>query len=166
MIYRFDEARSALEEESRILSVCERAEQEPERRGQRGFTLVELLVVLVILGLIAGFATPQVIKFLGKAKADAARVQVERLSGVLDLYRLEVGRYPTSGEGLEALLEAPVDAANWNGPYLKKADALTDPWGLPYAYQSPGEHGDYDLYTLGADGAEGGDGEDRDVTSW
>ena len=127
---------------------------------------MELLVVLVILGLIAGFATPQVIKFLGKAKADAARVQVERLSGVLDLYRLELGRYPTSGEGLEALLEAPVDAANWNGPYLKKADALTDPWGQPYVYQSPGDHGDFDLYTLGADGAEGGDGEDRDVTSW
>ncbi len=151
------------EEESRILSVCDRAKQETERRGQRGFTLVELLVVLVILGLIAGFATPQVIKFLGKAKADAARVQVERLSGVLDLYRLELGRYPTSGEGLEALLEAPVDAANWNGPYLKKADALTDPWGQPYVYQSPGDHGDFDLYTLGADG---GDGEDRDVTSW
>ena len=153
-------------EESREPSVSEPAKKETERRGRRGFTLVELLVVLVILGLIAGFATPQVIKFLGKAKADAARVQVERLSGVLDLYRLEVGRYPTSGEGLEALLEALVDAANWNGPYLKKADALTDPWGLPYAYQSPGEHGDYDLYTLGADGAEGGDGEDRDVTSW
>ncbi len=148
------------------MSVSEPAKKETKRRGQRGFTLVELLVVLVILGLIAGFATPQVIKFLGKAKADAARVQVERLSGVLDLYRLEVGRYPTSGEGLEALLEAPVDAGNWNGPYLKKADALTDPWGQPYAYQSPGEHGDFDLYTLGADGAEGGDGVDRDVTSW
>ena len=153
-------------EESGKPTVFDRAKQETERRGQWGFTLVELLVVLVILGLIAGFATPQVIKFLGKAKADAARVQVERLSGVLDLYRLEVGRYPTSGEGLEALLEPPVDAANWNGPYLKKADALTDPWGQPYAYQSPGEHGDFDLYTLGADGTEGGDGEDGDVTSW
>lgn len=136
------------------------------RRKQRGFTLVELLVVLVILGLIAAFATPQVIKFLGGAKTDSAKIQIERLSGVLDLYRLEVGHYPGDGEGLIALVEAPSDAPNWDGPYLKKADALTDPWGRPYIYRFPGENGAYDLYSLGADGQEGGDGENRDVTSW
>ena len=137
-----------------------------KNRGQRGFTLVELLVVLVILGLIATFAAPQVLKFLGSAKSDAANIQVERLSGVLDLYRLEVGRYPTSSEGLEALMEEPPDAPDWNGPYLKKVDALTDPWRRPYVYLSPGEHGEYDLYSLGKDGAGGGDGENEDVTSW
>lgn len=136
------------------------------RRGQRGFTLVELLVVLVILGLIAAFAAPQVFKYLGGAKTSSAKIQIERLSGVLDLYRLEVGHYPGDGEGLNALVEQPADAPNWNGPYLKKADALNDPWRRPYIYRFPGEHGEYDLYSLGADGQEGGDGENRDVTSW
>ena len=135
-------------------------------RAAAGFTLVELLVVLVILGLIAAFAAPQVIKYLGSAKTDAAAIQIERLSGVLDLYRLEVGRYPSTEEGLEALVERPIDAEAWNGPYLKKADALTDPWGRPYVYRQPGEHGEFDLFTLGADGSEGGEGEDQDLTSW
>ncbi len=126
------------------------------RRGQRGFTLVELLVVLVILGLIAAFAAPRVIKYVGGAKTDAARIQIERLGGVLDLYRLEVGHYPSEDEGLEVLVGGP----------LKKADALVDPWGQPYLYRFPGEHGEYDLYSLGADGEEGGEGEDQDLTSW
>ena len=136
------------------------------RRRQAGFTLVELLVVLIILGLIAAFAAPRVIKFVGGAKTDSAKIQIERLSGVLDLYRLQVGRYPSDDVGLDALMEQPADAPNWDGPYLKKADALADPWGRPYLYRFPGEHGDYDLYTLGADGQEGGEGEDRDLTSW
>lgn len=148
------------------MSKCEHTKQKLRRYRQRGFTLVELLVVLVILGLIASIAAPRLIKFLGGAKSSAARIQVERLSGVLDLYRLEVGRYPTSDEGLAALLKAPADMANWNGPYLKKDDALSDPWGRLYLYRSPGEHGDFDLYTLGADGTDGGDGEDGDVKSW
>lgn len=142
------------------------AAQKARNTAQRGFTLVELLVVLVILGLIAAFAAPQVIKYLGRAKTDAARIQIERLSGVLDLYRLEVGGYPTSDDGLQALMEQPPDAEKWNGPYLKKANALIDPWGRPYIYQSPGEHGDFDLSTFGADGSDGGDGEDQDLTSW
>ncbi len=137
-----------------------------DRRHQAGFTLVELLVVLIILGLIAAFAAPQVIKYVGGAKSDSAKIQVERLSSVLDLYRLQVGRYPSGDEGLDALVEAPADAPNWDGPYLKKADALVDPWGRPYLYQYPGENGEYDLYTLGADGQEGGEGENRDRTSW
>lgn len=136
------------------------------RRRQAGFTLVELLVVLIILGLIAVFAAPQVIKYVGGAKTDSARIQIERLSGVLDLYRLQVGRYPSDDEGLNALMEQPADAPNWDGPYLKKADALIDPWGRPYLYRYPGEHGEYDLYTLGADGQEGGEGENQDLTSW
>ncbi len=123
-------------------------------------------MVLIILGLIAAFAAPQVIKYIGGAKSDSAKIQVERLSGVLDLYRLQVGRYPSDDEGLDAMMEQPADAPNWDGPYLKKADALVDPWGRPYLYQYPGENGEYDLYTLGADGQEGGEGENRDLTSW
>ncbi len=136
------------------------------RRREAGFTLVELLVVLIILGLIAAFAAPQVIKFVGGAKTDSARIQIERLSGVLDLYRLQVGRYPSADEGLNALMEQPADAPDWEGPYLKKADALIDPWRRPYIYRFPGEYGDYDLYSLGADGEDGGEGENRDLTSW
>jgi general secretion pathway protein G len=133
---------------------------------ERGFTLVELLVVLVILGLIAAFAAPQVIKYLGRAKTDSAAIQIERLSGILDLYRLEVGNYPSTEEGLQALVERPIDAENWNGPYIKKADALFDPWGRAYVYRRPGEYGVFDLYSLGADGSEGGEGEDQDLTNW
>jgi general secretion pathway protein G len=128
--------------------------------------LVELLVVLAILGLLVALAAPRVIKYLGTAKSDTAHIQIEKLGGVLDLYRLEVGRYPTEQEGLESLVERPPQVDAWNGPYLKNRDALTDPWGKPYVYRSPGEHGEYDLYTLGADSKEGGEGEDKDVTNW
>jgi general secretion pathway protein G len=134
--------------------------------AQAGFTLIELLVVLVILGLLAAFAAPQVLKYLGRAKTDAAKVQVQNIASILDLYRLEVGSYPSEQDGLDALLEEPADAPRWNGPYVKKRDALIDPWGRMYVYRFPGEHGAYDLYTLGADGGDGGDGEDQDVTSW
>ncbi len=135
-------------------------------RSDAGFTLIELLVVLVILGLLAAFAAPQVLKYLGSAKTDAAEAQVQNISSILDLYRLEVGSYPSETDGLEALIEAPNDAARWNGPYVKKRDALTDPWGQIYGYRMPGEHGDYDVYSLGADQTEGGEGENRDITSW
>lgn len=140
-----------------------------ERTGSgkpNGYTLVELLVVLAILGLLVALAAPRVIKYLGSAKTDTARIQIEKLGGVLDLYRLEIGRYPTEQEGLAALVERPPQSDAWNGPYLKNRESLTDPWGRPYGYRSPGEHGDYDLYTLGADGKEGGDGEDQDIASW
>ena len=135
-------------------------------RADAGFTLIELLVVLVILGLLAAFAAPQVLNYLGRAKTDAARAQVQNIASILDLYRLEVGSYPSQQDGLDALLEEPADAPRWNGPYVKRRDALTDPWGRIYVYRFPGEHGAYDLYSLGADGGEGGEGEDQDVTSW
>ncbi len=133
---------------------------------EAGFTLLELLVVLVILGLLAAFAVPQVFNYLGGAKADAARIQIRNLGTVLDLYRLDVGRYPSSAEGLTVLVERPANAPGWNGPYVKQPAMLTDPWGRAYQYRAPGRHGDYDLFTLGADNAEGGDGDDADATSW
>ncbi len=146
-------------------ALAETPKTDPRRR-ERGLTLIELLVVLLILSLIAAFAVPRVMKYLGGARSDAAAIQVERLSGILDLYRLDMGRYPGTDDGLRALVEAPVEAGRWNGPYLKKENSLIDPWGEPYEYRAPGDHGEYDLFTLGADGRDGGDGEDADVTSW
>jgi general secretion pathway protein G len=134
--------------------------------AMRGFTLIELLVVLVILGLLAGLVGPQVLKHLGKANTDTARLQIENLSTTLDAYRLEVGRYPTTAEGLQALVQAPPGATRWNGPYLKKSTIPKDPWGNDYQYRAPGQHGPVDLYSLGADNAEGGEGENQDVVSW
>lgn len=135
--------------------------------GAAGFTLLEVLVVLVILGLVAAvFAGPRIFQYLGTAKTKAAEVQVERIGSALDLYRLEIGRYPTDSEGLEALVVEPAGVNAWNGPYLRKEQAIMDPWGRQFEYRSPGEHGDYDLYTLGADNAEGGEGENSDITSW
>jgi general secretion pathway protein G len=132
----------------------------------RGFTLIELLVVLVILGLLASLVGPRVMKYVGGAKSDTARLQIEDFGAALDLYHLEVGRYPSTSEGLRALVEAPAGASRWNGPYLKKNEVPADPWGNAYHYRSPGEHGAYDIVSLGADNAEGGDGEAQDVTSW
>lgn len=141
-------------------------EGEDPARAVRGFTLLELLVVLAILALIATFAGPQVIKYLGRAKTDAARVQIGNLSSALDLYRLETGHYPSAEQGLQALLEQPSGAENWNGPYLQKRAAVNDPWGVAYQYRIPGENNDFDVFTLGADKQEGGEGEDQDIGSW
>lgn len=135
----------------------------PSRREMRAFTLIELLAVIAILGLIAAFATPQVLKWMSGARADAARVQIEALGASIDLYRLEVGSYPPT---LEALVEKPPGVDKWDGPYLKKRTIPKDPWGNDYVYRYPGEHGDYDLLSLGADNSEGGEGEQRDIVSW
>lgn len=136
------------------------------KNGRGGFTLIELLVVLMILGLLAGLVGPRVLKQLGGAKTDTAELQIAELSSGLDLFYLEVGRYPTTEEGLQALVEAPPAATGWNGPYLKKNDLPPDPWGREYRYRYPGEHGEFDLYSLGRDNTDGGDGEDADVVSW
>jgi general secretion pathway protein G len=133
------------------------------KKAECGFTLIELLVVLVILGLLGSIVGPQVMKYLGGAKSDTAKAQVEQLATSLDTYKIEVGRYPNSSEGLKALVEAPSGATNWNGPYLKKKQVPKDPWGNEYQYRSPGESGDFDLFTLGADNAQGGQGENKDI---
>jgi general secretion pathway protein G len=134
-------------------------------KRQPGFTLIELLVVLVILGLLAGVVGPQILKYLSKAKTDTARVQIEELGTGLDLFYLAEGRYPNSQEGLMALVSNPGNGP-WSGPYMKKRLVPKDPWGREYRYRAPGEHGPYDLLTLGADDAEGGEGDNQDVVSW
>ena len=137
-----------------------------ERRSIRGFTLLELLVVLVILGLLAGLVGPQVMKHVGSSKTKTAQLQIEELVTALDVYRLEVGGYPTSNEGLQVLVQKPASAEKWNGPYLRKSVVPKDPWGQEYHYRFPGQNASYDLYSLGADNREGGDGENTDVVSW
>ena len=136
------------------------------RRRPTGFTLLEILVVLVILGLMASLVGPQLFKQLGGSKTRAAQLQIQELSAALDLYRLELGGYPSTEQGLEALISKPRNVENWNGPYLKKNVIRMDPWGNPYQYRSPGQNGEFDLWSLGADKREGGDGENRDVRSW
>ena len=131
-----------------------------------GFTLVELLVVLAILGMILGLVGPRVMKHLGGAKSDTAKLQIEDFGGALDLFYLANDRYPLSQEGLEALAQKPAGLDNWNGPYLKKKKIPMDPWGNAYHYQSPGENGAYDLYSYGADNVPGGEDNNRDVVSW
>jgi len=137
-----------------------------DKRRERGFTLIELMVVMIILGLLAALVVPRMFGRLGEAKTKAAYTQIQLLGTALDSFRLDVGRYPTTEEGLEALINPVPGLESWNGPYLKKSEIPLDPWGNPYHYISPGEHGDYDLYSLGADNAEGGEGENRDIVSW
>jgi general secretion pathway protein G len=136
------------------------------RSRQAGFTLIELLVVLVILGLLAALAGPRVINYLGGAKTDTARLQIENLKSALDLYRLDTGSYPMGQQGLAVLMKNPGNVRGWKGPYLDSQELPTDPWGSPYVYRSPGEHGPFDIYSLGSDRAPGGNGEAADVTSW
>jgi general secretion pathway protein G len=136
------------------------------KRKQTGFTLLELLVVLGIIAMLAGLVGPQVMKHMGESKVKAAKVQIEDLAQTLDMYKLDVGSYPTSEQGLNALIESPDGAQRWNGPYLRKSKVPLDPWNQEYKYTSPGEHGKFDIVSLGADGKEGGEGEDKDLNSW
>jgi len=131
-----------------------------------GFTLIELLVVLLILGMIAGLVGPQIMKQLGTAKSNTAKLQIEDLGAGLDLFYLDNGRYPNTQEGMNALIQKPSGFDNWNGPYLKKKKIPKDPWSNEYQYQSPGQNGEYDLYSYGADNQPGGDGKNKDINSW
>ena len=140
--------------------------RECARGRRRGFTLLELMVVLLILALLASIAAPRVTKYLRKAKAQTAKIQVSALSAAVDSFHLDTGRFPTSDEGLKALMERPADTTTWDGPYLKTRDSLTDPWGHAYLYRIPGQHGEYDVYSLGSDNHEGGEGDAADVGNW
>ncbi len=134
-------------------------------RQESGFTLLELLVVMVIIGLLAGLVAPRYFAQVGKSHIKVARAQINSLEQALDQYRLDVGRYPSTDEGLEALNSAPAEAEGWSGPYLKKA-IPPDPWGHPYAYLQPGTNAEVDLLSYGQDGRPGGTGESADVTNW
>lgn len=133
---------------------------------QGGFTLLELLVVLAIVGLLSAIVGPQVLRYLGSSKTQSAAVQSKNIATSLALFRLDTGRFPTTEEGLNALVKAPRTVPNWNGPYLPDQRALIDSWGHPYQMRSPGEHGEIDVFSLGSDGATGGTGEARDIGNW
>ena len=129
-------------------------------------TLLELLVVITVLGLLTAAVGTVALNYLGRAKTETTQLRINQVESGLDLFRLDMGRYPTDAEGLQALVQAPANAEKWQGPYLKKAEAIEDAWGNPFLYSSPGQHGEVGIYSLGADQADGGDGEDQDVTSW
>ena len=134
-------------------------------RDASAFTLIELMLVMVIIGLFADYVAPRYFSQVGKSEVRAAQAQVSALSSALNTYRLDVGQYPTDEQGLAALMARPAGAAKWDGPYLQKS-VPADPWGRPYLYKSPGVHGEFDLYSHGKDGQAGGTGDAADVTSW
>jgi general secretion pathway protein G len=135
------------------------------RGGQAGFTLVEMLVVITIIGLIIGLVGPRVLGYLSESKVKAAKIQIESFSAALDLFYLDNGRYPAGNEGLAALVQRPASAGAWNGPYLKTASVPADPWGHPYVYKVPGDHAAYDIASYGPAGLDGGAGSTTIITS-
>jgi general secretion pathway protein G len=135
-------------------------------RTNEGYSLVELLVVLGIMALLSAMVAPQVIRYLSSARSETAKTQLRNLEAALELYNIDTGTYPTETEGLIALIKTPKSAVAWRGPYLKREDALRDPWGQTYVYRNPGEHGVYDVLSLGKDGKPGGESEDRDIVNW
>jgi len=135
------------------------------KKNEKGFTLIEILIVMVIIGLLAALVAPRMFGKVGKSKQKAAKAQISLFETALDTYRLDVGKYPTSDMGLKALREKPEDVEKWDGPYLPK-DIPLDPWGNAYEYRSPGDHGEYDILSYGADGSPGGENEDADIVSW
>lgn len=139
--------------------VCERDQ------GQKGFTLLELLVVMVIIGLLTSYVAPRYFSQVGKSEVKATRAQIDALEKALDQYRLDTGHYPSTEQGLTALNAAPANEPKWEGPYLKR-DVPPDPWGKPYNYKQPGDHAEIDLYSYGKDGQAGGSGENADIGNW
>ena len=135
------------------------------RSGEAGFTLVEILVVITIIGLIMAIVGPRVLNYLGESKVKAAKIQIESFSSALDLFYLDMGRYPASGDGLAALVQRPGSAQAWNGPYLKGGVVPNDPWGHPYVYRSPVDRAPYEIVSFGSDGQEGGTGTAADISS-
>ncbi|CAL79981.1 General secretion pathway protein G [Bradyrhizobium sp. ORS 278] len=135
----------------------------PRRESERGFTLVEMLVVITIIGLIMGLIGPRVLNYLSESKTKAARIQLQSFSSALDLFYLDVGRYPSTSEGLAALAQRPAGLNTWNGPYLKGGAVPKDPWNAAYVYRAPGDHGPFDILSYGADGQEGGTGTAADI---
>ena len=134
--------------------------------GEGGFTLIEILVVIAIIALIMSLVGPRVLNYLGESKVKAAKIQIQSFGSALDLFNLDTGRYPSTGEGLTALVQSPGTIPSWNGPYLKGGVLPNDPWGKSYVYRSPGEHGPYDIMSYGSDGQEGGTGTAADIASW
>jgi general secretion pathway protein G len=143
-----------------------RASRRTRRRSERGYTLVEILVVITIIGLLMALVGPRVLNYLTESKVKTARIQILSFASALDLFYLDAGRYPTSAEGLAVLVRPTTGITAWNGPYLKGGTVPNDPWGKPYQYRSPGEHGAYDVVSLGSDGQDGGTGTAADITSW
>ena len=137
-----------------------------KRKRDQGFSLIELIVVLVILGLLAAVVAPRIYDKLAKGKEQIARIQIKELEGALQLFSFDLGRFPTTAEGMEALVRNPGNLEAWKGPYLSKSEVPLDPWGKPYVYRCPGQHGDFEIFSYGPDGVEGGEGENGDIVNW
>ena len=147
-------------------AIVRKREQPRSHKHDSGFTLVEMLVVITIIGMIMALVGPRVLNYLGESKVKTAKIQIQSFASAIDLFYLDAGRFPSSAEGLAALVQRTGDVASWNGPYLKGGNVPNDPWGKPYVYRSPGEHGSYDIISYGADGQQGGTGTAADIVSW